>query len=62
MAIAKELQYRTGKPVIIPVRLNYSASMPYELYHRLMDIIYLEWHGDSDTANLANNLRAAMSE
>lgn len=56
--LAKE---RGGRPVILPVRLNYREPLPYPLSAWLNPIQQAQWAGAPDTARLIEDLLRAVA-
>jgi hypothetical protein len=53
-------RHNAGKPVIIPVRVQYEKRLPYALFMRLRRLQHFSWSGDSDTGRIVDRLRPAM--
>lgn len=60
IAYAFERHRETGHSRLLPIRVNYTAPLPYALSHYLEPLQYAMWRDDSDTAMLLNQLLAAV--
>ncbi len=58
--IALEANKAKGKPVILPVRLNYKDQLEYRLRAYLNSINYAFWRNKADTNKLIADLNAAI--
>lgn len=59
--IALESHKVKGKPIILPVRLNYKDPLEYRLRAYLNSINYAFWKNKADTNKLITDLNAAIS-
>jgi len=59
--LAHQGRRRDGRPNILPVRVNYTGSLGYELDAYLSRIQYVGWKGDADTAEVIAALQASIS-
>ncbi|MBK9713390.1 MAG: AAA-like domain-containing protein [Kouleothrix sp.] len=59
--LAHTLQCAQGRPLILPVRLNYRAPFPYPLRAYLDDRQWAFWQGEQDTPALIAALRRALA-
>jgi class 3 adenylate cyclase len=55
-----EAQKRQGKPVLLPVRVNYEDKLPAELASILDRLQYFLWTGSQDNARLLSELHNAL--
>ena len=55
-----EAQKRQGKPILLPVRVNYEGKLPAELASILDRLQYFLWSGTQDNARLLNELQNAL--
>jgi hypothetical protein len=53
---AYKLQEQTGKPTIIPVRVNYPGPLPYQLSHYLDKLQQAQWQNEGNTSGLIQQL------
>jgi class 3 adenylate cyclase len=66
--VAKEIEYadqlrqQTGRPQILPVRVNYPGLLPYQLSYYLDKLQQAKWQGDDDTERLIDQLLDAIGE
>lgn len=51
----------TGRPRLLPIRLDFEDSLPYPLDEYLAPLQYLLWQGEGDTSNIAQRLLNAMT-
>jgi hypothetical protein len=59
---AYKLQQQTGKPTIIPVRVNYPGALPYQLSHYLDKLQQAQWQNDSNTSGLIQQLLDSIGQ
>lgn len=61
---AKQLRDQTGKPLILPIRINFPISAPlnYDLRGYLQRIQQREWHTAEDTPVILEEILALLSE
>lgn len=61
---AKQLRDQTGKPLILPIRINFPISAPlnYDLRGYLQRIQQREWHQAEDTSVILAEILALISE
>lgn len=56
--VAKEVEFayqynrRSGKAQLLPVRVNYTETLPYQLSHYLERLQYAEWNDPNDTTRV----------
>lgn len=56
-----DLQWReTGRPRILPIRLNYDGPLPYDLDKYLRPLQYAEWVGEETTPEVARRILNAI--
>ncbi|MBR1121684.1 AAA-like domain-containing protein [Bradyrhizobium lablabi] len=60
--LARQARRRDGRPVILPVRVNYTGELGYELDAYLSRIQYLSWKGEVDTAKVLAGLQVGIEE
>jgi len=60
--IAHELRKQRGMPIILPVRVAYTGSLPYDLGAMLNRVQYVSWQGDGDEAEISVQLAEAMAQ
>ena len=60
---AKQLRDRTGKPILLPIRVNFPLHSPlnYDLRGYLQTIQQREWRGPQDTSAIAAELLTVIS-
>jgi hypothetical protein len=59
---AYKLQQQTGKPIIVPVRVNYPGPLPYQLSHYLDKLQQAQWQNDGNTSSLIQQLLETIGE
>jgi hypothetical protein len=60
VSIAHRLKSSTGRPVILPVRVAFKDSLPYDLGAKLERIQYRLWQGDGDEHTIGAEIVDAM--
>ncbi|MBN1580983.1 MAG: AAA-like domain-containing protein [Anaerolineae bacterium] len=66
--IAKEVECahryhkQTGRSRLLPVRISYEGTLPYQISHYLDPLHYVEWHHDADNETLAEQILDAVSK
>ena len=60
VSIAHRLKLSTGRPVILPVRVAFKDSLPYDLGAKLERIQYRLWEGDGDEQTIGAEIVQAM--
>jgi len=66
--VAKEVEHahrhyqKTGKARLLPIRVNFTDALPYQLSHYLDKIQYAEWHSHADTERLIKQLLEAIND
>jgi hypothetical protein len=66
--VAKEIEYahrhyqRTGKSRLLPVRVNYTDWLPYQMSHYLDRLHYTEWRDPADDQRLIGQLLDAIND
>jgi hypothetical protein len=60
--IAHEFERRRGTPIILPVRVAYTGSLPYDLGAMLNRIQYVVWERDGDEINISEQLAQAIDQ
>jgi hypothetical protein len=58
--LAHDNNQKTGRSRLLPVRVNFTETLPYQLSHYLDRLQYTEWHHDDDTPRLAQRLFDAV--
>ena len=58
--MAHQRQARDGKPVILPVRVDFTGPLGYELGAYLDPLHYELWRGPADNAKVRDRLLAAI--
>ncbi len=59
---AYKLQQQAGKPIIVPVRVNYPGQLPYQLSHYLDKLQQAQWQNDGHTSGLIQQLLDVIGE
>jgi hypothetical protein len=59
--LAHQRRRRDGRPKILPVRVNYTGGLGYELDAYLSRVQYVSWKGDRDTTRVVDALQASMA-
>jgi len=58
--VQDEAQKRDGKPMLLPVRVNFEGRLPAELAPHLDRLQYSLWHGHQDNSRLLAELQNAL--
>ena len=66
--VAKEIEFahkynqQTDKARLLPIRINYTDLLPYQLSHYLDKLQYAEWHREADTSRLIKQIIEAIND
>jgi hypothetical protein len=60
VAIAHQLKKQQGTPLILPIRVVYTGSLPYDLGAMLNRVQYALWERNGDEATIGKQLNLAM--
>lgn len=63
ISIARELQANTGKPILLPIRvqLPFSEALPYHISAHLREIQQKQWNDEGNTAPLVSQLMSLIT-
>ena len=59
---ADELRKQRGRPIILPIRIDYRDELPYDLGAKLNRIQYTMWEKEGDQDQIVEQLRTAMGQ
>ena len=60
LQIANTAAQKTGKPLILPIRINFSAPLPSQLAAILDGIQYAQWNGPEDSQSLMAEISESL--